>query len=49
MGVADEETLSKRGLGFQDYYQETAKPFGWRFAADDLKENLDALKSFIPA
>jgi len=49
MDVADEETLAKRVLDFQDYYQETAKPFDWKFTAEDLKERLDALKNFVPA
>jgi hypothetical protein len=46
MDVADEETLRKRILDFQDYYQETAKPFNWKFTAADLKERLDALRDF---
>jgi len=49
MDVADEETLTKRVLDFQDYYQETAKPFDWKFTALDLKKRLDALKDFAPA
>jgi hypothetical protein len=49
MNVADEETLTNRLLGFQDYYQETAKPFDWKFTAADLKKRLDALKDFRPA
>ena len=49
MDVADEETLAKRVLDFQDYYQETAKPFHWKFTAKDLKERLDALKTFVSA
>jgi hypothetical protein len=49
MDVADEETLSKRILDFQDYYQETAKPFDWTFTAADLKERLDALKDYAAA
>ena len=48
MDVADEETLANRVLDFQDYYQETAKPFSWKFTAEDLKERLDALKNFVP-
>jgi hypothetical protein len=31
MDVADKETLTQRLLGFQDYYQETARPFSWKF------------------
>jgi len=49
MEVSDEQTLAKRILDFQDYYQETAKPFSWKFTAADLKERLDALKNFVPA
>jgi len=47
MDMADEETLTKRLLDFQDYYQETAKPFSWKFTATDLKKRLDALKGFV--
>ncbi|MBU0510505.1 MAG: IS630 family transposase [Chloroflexi bacterium] len=46
LDVANEETLTKRLLDFQDYYQETAKPFRWKFTATDLKNRLDALCSF---
>jgi hypothetical protein len=49
MDVADEATLRKRILDFQDYYQETAKPFDWKFTAADLKERLDALKDYVVA
>ena len=49
MDVADEETLAKRVLDFQDYYQESAKPFDWKFTAKHLKERLDALKNFVSA
>jgi hypothetical protein len=49
MDVPDKETLTKRLLDFQDYYQETAKPFSWKFTAADLKDRLDALKNFAPA
>ena len=49
MDVADEGALTTRLLGFQEYYQETAKPFDWKFTAADLKERLDALRDFKPA
>ena len=49
MDMADKETLTQRLLDFQDYYQETAKPFNWKFTATDLKIRLDALKNFAPA
>lgn len=48
MDVANEETLTKRLLDFQDYYQETAKPFTWKFTAADLKNRLDTLNGFAP-
>jgi hypothetical protein len=49
MDVASAEILTERLLGFQDYYQERAKPFSWKFTAADLKERLDALKDFVAA
>ena len=49
MDVASAEILTKRLLDFQDYYQETAKPFSWKFTAADLKKRLDALKDFVAA
>ena len=49
MDIAAEETLVNRVLDFQDYYQETAKPFSCKFTTEDLKERLDALKDFAPA
>jgi hypothetical protein len=48
MDVANEAALTQRLLDFQDYYQETAKPFSWNFTAADLKKRLDALKDFPP-
>jgi len=47
MDVADEETLTTRLLDFQDYYQETAKPFSWKFTTADLKKRLQALHNFM--
>jgi len=49
MDVASAEILTKRLLDFQDYYQETARPFSWKFTAADLKKRLDALKDFAAA
>jgi hypothetical protein len=46
LDVADKETLTTRLLDFQDYYQETAQPFDWKFTAADLKKRLDALRNF---
>jgi hypothetical protein len=48
LDVADKETLTNRLIDFQDYYQETAKPFGWKFTAQDLKKRLEALKAYVP-
>jgi hypothetical protein len=49
MDVANAEILTERLFGFQDYYQERAKPFSWKFTAANLKERLDALKDFVAA
>lgn len=47
MDVTDQEMLTTRVLNFQDYYQETAKPFSWKFTADDLNKRLEALHNFM--
>ena len=49
MNVPDQETLSKRLIDFQDYYQQTAKPFACKFTADHLRKRLDELKPFAVA
>jgi hypothetical protein len=49
MEADNAEVLTKRVLDFQDYYQERAQPFSWKFTAADLKNRLDALKDFVPA
>ena len=46
LDVADKATLTKRLLDFQDYYQQVAKPFSWKFTADDLKKRLEAVQTF---
>jgi hypothetical protein len=46
LDVTDEATLTKRLLDFQDYYQEVAKPFSWKFTSADLKKRLEALQAF---
>lgn len=48
MDVSDQDTLTKRLMDFQDYYQAAARPFNWKFTSDDLKERLDLLKDFVP-
>jgi hypothetical protein len=47
MEVTDQEMVTTRLLNFQDYYQETAKPFSWKFTTDDLKKRLEALHNFM--
>jgi len=47
MDVANKNTLTARLLDFQDYYQDTAKPFSWKFTAADLKKRLDTLHNFM--
>jgi hypothetical protein len=46
LDVASEEALTQRLLGFQDYYQEIAQPFSWKFTTDDLKKRLTAIQEF---
>ena len=46
LDVADEATLTQRLLDFQDYYQEVAKPFSWKFTAADLKKRLELVQAF---
>ena len=46
LDVEDKPTLTKRLLDFQDYYQDVAKPFSWKFTADDLKNRLKANQEF---
>lgn len=46
LDVADQATLTQRLLDFQDYYQEIAKPFSWKFTAADLKKRLEAVQAF---
>jgi hypothetical protein len=46
LDVADKATLTKRLLDFQNYYQEVAKPFSWKFTSADLKERLKAVQMF---
>ena len=49
LDVTNEATLTNRLVSFQDYYQEVAKPFNWKFTAADLKKRLEALKEFSAA
>jgi hypothetical protein len=47
LDVTDKVVLTERLLGFQDYYQEVAKPFSWKFTAADLKRRLDAIQELF--
>ena len=47
MEVTDQAMLTTRLLNFQDYYQETAQPFSWKFTTADLKKRLEALHNFM--
>ena len=47
LDVTDKAALTERLLGFQDYYQEVAKPFSWKFTAADLKRRLDAIQELF--
>lgn len=49
LDMAAEAALTDRLMSFQDYYQEVARPFTWKFTADDLKKRLEALKGFSAA
>jgi len=46
LDVANETVLTNRLLAFQDYYQEIAKPFTWKFTAADLKKRFEAVQAF---
>jgi hypothetical protein len=47
LDVAGEAALTKRLLDFQDYYQEIAKPFSWKFTANDLRKRYEAVQEFF--
>ena len=47
LDVVDKVALTERLLGFQDYYQEVAKPFSWKSTASDLKRRLDAIQGLF--
>jgi len=46
LDVTEATALTRRLLGFQDYYAEVAKPFTWRFTSADLKKRLVALAAW---
>jgi transposase len=43
LDLGDRAALSDRILGFQERYNQTAKPFHWRFTRKDLQDRLRAL------
>ena len=43
MDADDRLRLAERILGFQEYYDRTARPFNWKFTRDDLQERLRAM------
>jgi transposase len=40
MDLPHKQAVKDRVLGFQEYYNQTAKPFHWSFTRDDLQERL---------
>ena len=45
MDMADREVVKVRILEFQEYYNQCAKPFNWKFGRDELNAWLKKLKS----
>jgi hypothetical protein len=48
LDVRDAERLTQRILDFQDYYQQSAHPFNWKFTSQTLKARLEELKAYVP-
>ena len=46
LDVRDEVHLTRRLLDFQDYYQQSARPFNWTFTSQALKARLAELKDY---
>jgi transposase len=44
--AADRLALAERILRFQEYYDQTAKPFNWKFTRSNLQERLRTLTDF---
>ncbi|TCW18838.1 hypothetical protein EDD19_101282, partial [Dietzia cinnamea] len=42
---ADLDDLAARILAFQDRYNRSAEPFGWKYTRDDLNRHLDRLNN----
>jgi hypothetical protein len=40
MDLPHKQAVKDCVLGFQEYYNQTAKPFRWNFTRDDLQERL---------
>ena len=49
LDVPDAAQLTQRLSDFQEYYQQTAQPFKWKFTATDLKARLAQLQDYVPA
>lgn len=41
----DLDDLAGRILAFQDRYNQSAEPFGWKYTRDDLNRHLDRLNN----
>ena len=42
---ADLDHLAHRIIAFQNRYNQTAEPFGWKYTRDDLNRYLDRLNN----
>jgi hypothetical protein len=49
LDVRDAGQLTKRLLDFQDYYQQSAQPFAWKFTSQALHKRLKELKDYVVA
>jgi hypothetical protein len=48
LDVRDGAHLTQRVLDFQNYYQQTARPFHWKFTSQALKARLEELRKHVP-
>lgn len=48
LDVRDADQLTQRLMDFQDYYQQSARPFAWKFTSQALKARLVELKNYVP-
>jgi hypothetical protein len=47
LDVRDPEQLTQRLLDFQDYYQQSARPFAWQFTSQALRARLAELNDYV--